>query len=288
MTARPNKPRRPHDRGNRHSRQRTKAPQGERTREDGHPERGRRPAVNIRDDACLIYGLHAAEAALLNPKRVIRRAFMSATAAKHLSSALEARGLSITPLGPVEFHQPLGPETTHQGAILDVDPLPDYSLDELCAATTPGHPLVLLDQVTDPHNVGAILRSAAVFGASGVVMTRRHSPPLSRALAKTASGALEQVRIALVPNLARALAQIGDYGIHRIGLDGAGDHQIEQSDTNQPLALVLGAEGPGLRRLTREHCDRLVRIGASGPFASLNVSNAAAVALYALSRTNGG
>ncbi len=151
--------------------------------------------------------------------------------------------------------------------------------------------------MTDPHNVGAILRSAAVFGASGLIMTRRNSPPLSGVLAKSASGALETVPVALVPNLAQALGKLGDLGVRRVGLDGEATELIERQTLSAPLALVFGSEGRGLRRLTRELCDQLVRIGASAPgvprgqpagdavnFSSLNVSNAAAIALFAAAR----
>ena len=134
--------------------------------------------------------------------------------------------------------------------------------------------------MTDPHNVGAIIRSAAVFGASGLVMTRRNAPELSGVLAKAASGALEHVPAVLVTNLARAMEELADNGLQRIGLDGEADGLIEDADLSGPVALILGSEGRGLRRLTREGCDRLCRIGATGAIASLNVSNAAAVAMH--------
>src|SRR5690606_22921047 len=145
-------------------------------------------------------------------------------------------------------------------------------------------PLIGLDQGTDPHNVGAILRSAAVLGASGLIMTRRHSPPLSGALAKAATGGLALFPVPLVASLVLALEEVGERGVRRIGLDGDGEITIDGADFAGAVALVLGAEGKGLRRLTRESCDVLARVPAAGSFASLNVSNAAAVALYAAAR----
>jgi 23S rRNA (guanosine2251-2'-O)-methyltransferase len=180
---------------------------------------------------------------------------------------------------PRDLDRQLGPDTVHQGALLETEPLPEPTLDDLLERTASG-PIIVLDQVTDPHNVGAVLRSAAAFGAAGLVMTRRHSPPLSGALAKSASGALELVPIALVQNLARALAEMGEAGCTRIGLDGTGLGLIEDEPLSGRIALVLGAEGKGLRQLTRETCDRLCRIATPGPLASLNVSNAAAIVLH--------
>ena len=174
-------------------------------------------------------------------------------------------------------------DAPHQGVVIEVEPLDDVWLDGLLHDTPERAVLLVLDQVTDPHNVGAILRSAAAFGAVGIVTQDRHSPPESGALAKAASGTLERVPWARVVNLARALEEIGEAGFWRIGL--AGDAQTELKDALGPprIALVLGAEGPGLRPNTREHCDALARLPISDAIESLNVSNAAAVALYAAS-----
>jgi 23S rRNA (guanosine2251-2'-O)-methyltransferase len=181
---------------------------------------------------------------------------------------------------PRDLDRLLGSDTVHQGAMLETEPLPEPEWEEL-ARTSGGRPLIVLDQVTDPHNVGAVLRSAAVFGASGLVMTRRHSPPLNGVLAKSASGALELIPVALVANLSRALEELKSAGFAIVGLDGAAEHPIEDIDWSRPTALVMGSEGKGLRELTRKTCDSLARISTDGPVASLNVSNAAAIALYA-------
>jgi 23S rRNA (guanosine2251-2'-O)-methyltransferase len=181
---------------------------------------------------------------------------------------------------PRDLDRLLGSDTVHQGAMLETEPLPEPEWEEL-ARTSGGRPLIVLDQVTDPHNVGAILRSSAVFGASGLVMTRRHSPPLNGVLAKSASGALELIPVALVANLSRALEELKSAGFAIVGLDGTAEHPIEDIDWSRPTALVMGSEGKGLRELTRKTCDSLARISTDGPVASLNVSNAAAIALYA-------
>ena len=173
----------------------------------------------------------------------------------------------------------------HQGALLEVEPLPERDMAKLGETILAKGPVLVLDQVTDPHNVGAILRSAAVFGSAGVVMTRRHSPPMGGALAKAASGALELVPVALVQNLARALSDLKAAGVVVVGLDSSAtplldDALLGDGLKGRPIALVLGAEGRGLRQLTAESCDQLCRIGSDGPIDSLNVSNAAAVALH--------
>jgi 23S rRNA (guanosine2251-2'-O)-methyltransferase len=206
---------------------------------------------------------------------------MTENAARRLETALAARSIEVERVTPRDLDRRLGADTVHQGALVEADPLPDVDLSVLLSdADAWTGPIVVLDQVTDPHNVGAVLRSAAVFGARGLVMTRRHSPPLAGALAKAASGALDQVPIALVQNLAVALTAIRESGAAVVGLDGDATVPLEEVPFKEPAAIVLGAEGKGLRELTRERCTRLVRIGASGPLKNLNVSNAAAIALY--------
>lgn len=228
----------------------------------------------------LIFGIHAVEAALRNEARALDRLLLTENAANRLADAIAARGVTPEPVSPRDLDRRLGADTVHQGALLETQALEEPDLADLVERAE-GRPLILLDQVTDPHNVGAILRSAAVFGAAGLIMTRRHSPPLDGTLAKSASGALELVPISLVTNLARAIADLKDLGMQVIGLDGDGEETLEDIDWPTQSALVLGAEGKGLRQLTRESCDRVCRISTDGVLGSLNVSNAAAVALHA-------
>jgi len=247
------------------------------------------------DDAVLIWGLHAVEAALTNPGRMVRNLWATDNAAQRLAHAIGDRSVRPERVIPKELDRRLGPDTVHQGVLLEAGALPEHDLATV-AENIPLHgPVVVLDHVTDPHNVGAILRSAAVFGCGGLIMTRRHSPPLGGALAKSASGALELVPIALVQNLARALAELKAVGVTIVGLDGGAPELLEDAinglqSLGRPLALVLGAEGRGLRQLTAETCDRLCRIASAGPIDSLNVSNAAAVALHVavMARRKGG
>lgn len=222
----------------------------------------------------LIYGLHAVEAALKNPRRQVRRLLATPNALARLEPALAGRG-SVETVTPRDLDRLLGEDAVHQGAAMEAEPLPPVALEDVRDASL----IVVLDQVTDPHNVGAILRSAAAFGAGALVMTEHHSPPLSGVLAKAASGGLEVVPIVMVPNLARAMAKLGDLGFERLGLDSAGDVSLGAVLSGGQTALVLGAEDKGLRRLTRENCDRLCRIETADPLRSLNVSNAAAIAL---------
>jgi 23S rRNA (guanosine2251-2'-O)-methyltransferase len=227
----------------------------------------------------LIFGIHAVEAALLNPRRAIAKLYLTDNAERRLERALAVRHLAHERVLPRDLERRLGTDTVHQGALIEVEPLPEPTLEDL-ARIGGGRPIVVLDQVTDPHNVGAILRSSAVFGAAGLMMTRRHSPPLAGALAKSASGALEHVPIALVQNLARALTELKELNVAIIGLDGDAPDRLETLAWPDRMALVLGAEGRGLRQLTRETCDRRCRIATEGPMSSMNVSNAAAIALH--------
>jgi 23S rRNA (guanosine2251-2'-O)-methyltransferase len=226
-----------------------------------------------------LFGLHAVEAALKNPARRILRLLLTENAEHRIRDALGAIEPTIERVSPRDLDRLLGAETVHQGAAAETEPLPEPDWQDLAAAAG-GRPLIVLDQVTDPHNVGAILRSAAVFGASGLVMTRRNSPPLDGVLAKSASGALELIPVALVTNLARALDELKAVGFTVVGLDGEGDRTIESLDWSEPTALVMGSEGKGLRELTRKTCDFLARITTDDALASLNVSNAAAIALH--------
>jgi 23S rRNA (guanosine2251-2'-O)-methyltransferase len=244
-----------------------------------HKARGQAPLHSAADGPPLIFGIHAVEAALANPRREVRRLLLTDNAERRLRQALAGRQITHERVLPKDLDRRLGPDAVHQGALLETAPLPEPELEAL-AEQGQGRPLVVLDQVTDPQNVGAVLRSAAVFGAAGLVMTRRHSPPLAGALAKSASGALEHVPVALVQNLARALAELKALSCTIIGLDGEAAETIEELAWPERPVLVLGAEGKGLRELTRQTCDRLCRIATEGPLASLNVSNAAAVALH--------
>ena len=238
-----------------------------------------------------LFGLHAVRDALLNPDREKLRLMVSKNAADRLAEAIAASGVAPELVDPRRFTAPIDPGSVHQGAALEVRALDWGPLAEVCLGGKGEVPLVvLLDRVTDPHNVGAILRSAEVFGARAVIAPHRHSAPETGALAKTASGALERQPYLRVRNLAASMQELRSMGFTLLGLDGEAGRTLGdgiQEVSGRPLALVLGAEGPGLREKTRETCDFLVRVDAVGAFGSLNVSNAAAVALYA-ARTGAG
>lgn len=233
-------------------------------------------------DGVTLFGLHAVEAALANPARRINKVMATENAARRLEAALAGRGVVPETVTPRRLDQLLGADTVHQGIALETEYLPEPPLETLLEDAVDGKPLMILDQVTDPHNVGAILRSAAAFGCAGLIMTRRHSPPLNGTLAKSASGALELVPVHLTQNLARLLIQLKENGITVIGLEGTSEHILDEAVFPGPVAVILGAEGKGLRALTAETCDRLYRIEAPGALTSLNVSNAAAVCLHLL------
>ncbi|WP_306154554.1 23S rRNA (guanosine(2251)-2'-O)-methyltransferase RlmB [Roseovarius sp. MMSF_3281] len=232
-----------------------------------------------------LFGLHAVRDALMNPAREKLRLIVTKNAADKLSEAIAQGGIDPEMADPRKFPAPLDPQSVHQGAALEVKPLDWGPLAELALGGAAGVPrVVMLDRVTDPHNVGAILRSAEVFGACAVVAPRHHSAPETGALAKTASGALERQPYVQVRNLADAIKELQGMGYLVLGLAGEAEQTLEEAldgRRDRPVALVLGAEGPGLRQKTRETCDALVRIEFAGAFGSLNVSNAAAVALYA-------
>lgn len=247
-------------------------------RRDGAGGADPRGAGISRSGRPLLYGFHSVAEAIANPRRVVHAVYVTGNAAPRLAELTAGLKPAPTPVTSDDLDRLVGPDAVHQGVVAEVDNLPALGLHDLPDTGV----VVVLDQVTDPHNVGAILRSAAAFGATGLVMTERHSPEATGVLAKTASGALEHVPLVVVGNLAQALTVLGERGFWRIGLDSDGDTPLSGAVARPPVALVLGAEGKGLRRLTRERCDALARLDVPGPIRSLNVSNAAAVALYAV------
>jgi 23S rRNA (guanosine2251-2'-O)-methyltransferase len=238
-----------------------------------------RPAWRDRDSGdgpAILYGWHTVSAALANPRRKIRKLLLTENAARRLAE--ENIDTRVTPeiVRPQLIDQRLGPDAVHQGILAEADPLPSPDI-----ATLKQEGIVLvLDQITDPHNVGAILRSAAAFAVKAIVTTARHSPEATGVLAKSASGALELVPLVLVQNLARALTALNERGFLTVGLDSEGSDDLSKVELREPLALVLGAEGKGLRQLTRETCAVVARLDMPGEIKSLNVSNAAVLALY--------
>ena len=246
-------------------------------------ERGKR---NEARETIWLFGLHAVRDALVNPARDKLRLVLTKNAYDKLADAVDASGMEPEIVEPKRFDVPIDEGSVHQGAAMEVRPLNWGKLEDVCISGTGKALVVCLDRVTDPHNVGAVLRSAEVFGARAVIAPRHHSASESGALAKTASGALERQPYLKVTNLADAMDQLRAMGYVLIGLDGDGTvplAQALQDAGSRAVALVLGAEGPGLRDKTRDTCDVIARIPAHGEFGSLNVSNAAAVGLYAAS-----
>ena len=228
----------------------------------------------------ILYGWHTVKAALENPARRIRRLYATPNAARRLAEDGVALAVEPELVRPDAIARRLGPDAVHNGVLAEADPLPSPELEEL----EPAGIVLVLDQITDPHNVGAILRTAAAFAVNAIVTTARHSPEATGVLAKSASGALEYVPLVSVQNLARALAALHERGYLLVGLDSDGDIDLNEAPLQPPLALVLGAEGKGLRQLTRASCDRLARLDLPGRIKTLNVSNAAALALHIVTK----
>ncbi|MCH7864545.1 MAG: 23S rRNA (guanosine(2251)-2'-O)-methyltransferase RlmB [Proteobacteria bacterium] len=239
-----------------------------------------------------IYGFHAVLAALANPERVCHRLLVNTTAAEDLKAAVAKARDSVSgrpqpaSVERTEIEKALPPGAVHQGLALLTEPLPAVAIEDVIKASahTDDATVVVLDQATDPRNVGAVMRSAAAFGAAAVIVQNRHAPPMTGALCKAASGAAEWVPMARAGNLARAIWTLKDAGFWCAGLDPAAERTLAQAGFSGRVALVLGAEGRGLRPLTRKTCDSLVRIPAAAGTESLNLSNAAAIALYELRR----
>src|SRR5215472_4665782 len=257
-------------------------------RRDGAPNRDRerplkkkpwRPPPRDRDGPVILYGWHSVKAALENPARRFHRLMATENAAHRLAESGIALPIAPLRVRPEEIEALVGPDAVHQGILAEAEPLDAPAVEELA----PRRLVLVLDQITDPHNVGAILRSAAAFAVEAVITTARHSPEATGVLAKAASAALEHVPLVTVPNLARALEALKEKNVFVIGLDSPGDGDLASVPLRAPLALVVRAEGKGLRQLTRATCDAVARIALPGRIKSLNVSNATALALFVAS-----
>jgi 23S rRNA (guanosine2251-2'-O)-methyltransferase len=249
-----------------------------------HFERARRDSLRPdADGPAVMYGWHTVTAALKNPARQLRKLLATENAARRLSEEGVSPAIVSEIVRPSAIAERLLPDAVHQGLYLEADPLPSPAVEEIPATGV----VLVLDQITDPHNVGAIFRSAAAFAATAIVTTQRHSPEATGVLAKAASGALEYLPFVSVQNLARGLDALKQSGFLVIGLDSSGDSNLAALPLRAPLALVLGAEGKGLRQLTRATCDHVAHIELPGAIDSLNVSNAAAIALYVATRMLG-
>lgn len=224
-----------------------------------------------------LYGIHTVRAALDNPLRLKKELLVTPNALNRLKESGDIGKVSVKETTPKELDRLLGGEAVHQGAALEVDPVSRFGLSDIKQLRL----VVVLDQLTDPHNVGAILRTACAFGADAVITTARHSPRETGVMAKAASGALDLVPMIEVRNLGDAIETLKERGLTVLGFDSEAPAPLRSRTDDKPMAVVLGAEGKGLRQRTRELCDEMVRLDMPGPIKSLNVSNAAAIALFA-------
>lgn len=250
------------------------------------PKAGSRPASRTGPARLWLYGRHAVAAALANPERRVRRILATKNAADWLAqSGLDEAALAkLEDARPEEIDRVLHAGAVHQGLAAEVFDLPRARLKDACAPAEAGRPVLVLDQITDPQNIGALFRAAAAFNACAVIVQERRTPPLAGALAKAAAGAIETLPCVKVVNIARALEALSDLGYETAGLAGEADADVAALPKDKPVALVMGAEGAGLRQLVAATCDRLVRIPIAPAMESLNVSTAAAIALYEATR----
>lgn len=254
-------------------------------REAGRGEAVRSPFRAPSADVVTLYGAHAVREALISRRRKLLALYGTEPALPRIAELAREAGLEPRLVDARDLTRHLGEEAVHQGLLLEARPLPEADISDI---VTKSGVVLALDQITDPHNVGAILRTACAYGVDALIVTERHRPEMTGVLAKAASGALEHVTIVSVVNLARALEELRTRGYSVIGLDSEGSAPIETIPLSPPLALVLGAEGKGLRRLTRERCDLVARLDLPGPIRSLNVSNACAATLTVVRLRLGG
>ncbi|GAA4659224.1 RNA methyltransferase [Bartonella pachyuromydis] len=239
--------------------------------------RPKKKAAPLQQGTIRLYGIHAVQSALKNPKRIFSFLYVTANALKRLNIPESQLPCPVTLCSPKQLDDLVGSDAVHQGVVAETIPLKPCQLSELTNTDL----VVVMDQITDPHNVGAIMRSAVAFKAGALITTCRHSPQESGVLAKAASGALELIHYITVRNLVEALQELHKAGFTSFGLDSEGDHPLETALTGKKIALILGAEGKGLRKKTRETVCALTRLDMPGNIKSLNVSNAAIIALYA-------
>ncbi len=253
-----------------------------RQRPQGHRPGG--PAAREGMDHVVLYGWHPVYEALANQARGLHRLLATENGILRLREELGDLRIAPELVKPSAINALLGADAVHQGLYLEAEPLPAPAIDSVPQDAL----LVALDQITDPHNVGAIVRTAAAFGVTAIVTTARHAPNATGVMAKSASGGLEHVPLIVVRNLAEALIALGERGFARVGLDSEAETPLDDVATKAGMVVVLGAEGKGLRQRTRDCCDVLARIDFTGAIRSVNVSNAAAISLYALTRGRAG